>query len=256
HNWLTDAYPEATPTGTVLLSAFTTKLAIYALARAYPGAEPLVYIGAAMTVFPIFYAVIENDNSPGVSYEDRWREVQAGQPGAVDPVGNVVYRTDDGGDSWRRTTENTVGERDNYYGRIVVDPGDENTVYVMASMVHKSTDGGRSWSRAFEYGGDNHALWIDPDNRDHMLLGYDYGFAMSFDSGANWQHLDNVSMAQIYAIGVDMEYPYNVYGGLQDFGSWKGPSVKKGRFPIRFEDWEHVQGGDGFYNQVDPTNGR
>ena len=61
HNWLTDAYPEATPTGTVLLSAFTTKLAIYALARAYPGAEPLVYIGAAMTVFPIFYAVIEND---------------------------------------------------------------------------------------------------------------------------------------------------------------------------------------------------
>ncbi len=61
HNWLTDAYPEATPTGTVFLSAFTTKLAIYALARAYPGAEPLVYIGAAMTVFPIFYAVIEND---------------------------------------------------------------------------------------------------------------------------------------------------------------------------------------------------
>ncbi len=61
HNWLTDAYPEATPTGTVILSAFTTKLAIYALARAYPGAEPLVYIGAAMTVFPIFYAVIEND---------------------------------------------------------------------------------------------------------------------------------------------------------------------------------------------------
>ncbi len=204
----------------------------------------------------ILYAVIGNDNSPGVAYEDRWREVQAGQPGAVDPVGNLVYRTDDGGDSWRRTTENTVGERDNYYGRIVVDPGDENTVYVMASMVHKSTDGGRSWSRAFEYGGDNHALWIDPDNRDHMLLGYDYGFAMSFDSGANWQHLDNLSMAQIYAIGVDMEYPYNVYGGLQDFGSWKGPSTKKGRFPIRFEDWEHVQGGDGFYNQVDPTNGR
>ena len=204
----------------------------------------------------ILYAVIENDNSPGVAYEDRWREVQAGQPGSVDAVGNVVYRTDDGGESWRQTTENTVGERNNYYGRIVVDPGDENTVYVMASMVHKSIDGGRSWSRAFEYGGDNHALWIDPDNRDHMLLGYDYGFAMSFDSGANWQHLDNVSMAQIYAIGVDMEYPYNVYGGLQDFGSWKGPSVKKGRFPIRFEDWEHVQGGDGFYNQVDPTNGR
>lgn len=213
-----------------------------------------------MAIYPrnpeILYAVIENDNSPGVAYEDRWREVQAGQPGAVEPVGSVVYRTDNGGESWRQTTEAPVGERTNYYGQIIVDPNDVDTVYVMASMVHKSTDGGRTWARGFEYGGDNHALWIDPDDSDHMLLGYDYGFAMSFDSGMNWQHIDNVSMAQIYAIGVDMEYPYNVYGGLQDFGSWKGPSTKKGRFPIRFEDWEHVQGGDGFYNQVDPTNGR
>ena len=204
----------------------------------------------------ILYAVIENDNAPGVSYEDRWREVQAGQPGAVEPVGSVVYRSDDGGGSWLQTTEGAVGERTNYYGQIIVDPNDEDTVYVMASMVHKSTDGGRTWSRGFEYGGDNHVLWIDPDNTAHMLLGYDYGFAMSYDAGANWQHIDNVSMAQIYAIGVDMEFPYNVYGGLQDFGSWRGPSTKKGRFPIRFEDWEHVQGGDGFYNQVDPTNGR
>jgi photosystem II stability/assembly factor-like uncharacterized protein len=213
-----------------------------------------------LTIYPrnpeVLYAVIENDNSPGVSDEDRWREVQAGQPASVEPVGNVVYRTDDGGDSWSQTTEATVGERNNYYGQIVVDPNDENIVYVMASMVHRSTDGGRSWSRAFEYGGDNHVLWIDAENSEHMLLGYDYGFATSFDSGANWLHIDNVSMAQIYAIGVDMEYPYNVYGGLQDFGSWKGPSAKKGRFPIRFEDWEHVQGGDGFYNLVDPTNGR
>lgn len=204
----------------------------------------------------ILYAVIENDNAPGVSFDDRWREVQAGQPGAVEPIGNVVYRTDDGGQSWRQTTDETVGERNNYYGRIVVDPNDANTVYVMASMVHKSTDGGQTWARGFEYGGDNHALWIDPSNSEHMLMGYDYGFAVSFDAGANWAHVDNVSMAQIYAIGVDMEYPYNVYGGLQDFGSWRGPSTKKGRFPIRFEDWEHVRGGDGFYNQVDPRNGR
>ncbi len=204
----------------------------------------------------IVYAVIENDNAPGIPFADRWREVQAGQPGAVEPIGSVVYRSDDGGASWRQTTDDTVSERNNYYGQIVVDPADEDTVYVMGSMVHKSTDGGRTWTRGFEYGGDNHALWIDPSNTQHMLLGYDYGFAVSYDAGANWAHIDNVSMAQIYAIGVDMEYPYNVYGGLQDFGSWKGPSTKKGRFPIRFEDWEHVKGGDGFYNQVDPTNGR
>ncbi|MEE3151514.1 MAG: hypothetical protein VX300_04500, partial [Acidobacteriota bacterium] len=100
------------------------------------------------TIYPgnpdVLYAVIENDNSEGVSYEDRWSEVQAGKPGAVEPIGSVVYRTDDGGQSWRQTTESTVGERNNYYGQIVVDPGDDNTVYVMDSMVHKSTDGGRS----------------------------------------------------------------------------------------------------------------
>ena len=126
------------------------------------------------TIYPgnpdVLYAVIENDNSEGVSYEDRWSEVQAGKPGAVEPIGSVVYRTDDGGQSWRQTTESTVGERNNYYGQIVVDPGDDNTVYVMDSMVHKSTDGGRSWSRAFEYGGDNHVLWIDPENRDLSLI--------------------------------------------------------------------------------------
>ena len=213
-----------------------------------------------LTIYPrnpdVLYAVIENDNAPGVSYETRWNEVHAGQSGAVAAIGNEVYRTDDAGRSWRKTTEETVGERNNYYGAVVVDPNDASTVYVMASMVHKSTDGGVTWSRGFEYGGDNHVLWIDPANSAHQLLGYDYGFAVSFDSGANWAHVDNVSMAQIYAIGVDMEYPYNVYGGLQDFGSWRGPSTKKGRFPIRFEDWEHVRGGDGFYNQVDPTNGR
>ena len=68
-----------------------------------------------------------------------------------------------------------------------------------------------------------------------MLLGYDYGFAMSYESGKNWLHVDNVSMTQLYAIGVDMDYPYNVYGGMKDFGSWKGPSTKKRAFsyPVR-----------------------
>jgi photosystem II stability/assembly factor-like uncharacterized protein len=204
----------------------------------------------------VVYAVIENDNSPGVDQAARWREVSAGQPPSAEPIGSEIYRSDDGGLSWHKTTGRIVGERNNYYGGIVIDPNDADTVYVMDSMVHKSTDGGRTWARGFEYGGDNHALWIDPTNSAHMLLGYDYGFATSFDGGTNWAHVDNVSMAQIYAIGVDMEYPYNVYGGLQDFGSWRGPSTKKGRFPIRFEDWEHVRGGDGFFNQVDPTNGR
>ncbi len=202
------------------------------------------------------YAIIEDDNSPELSYEERWAEVQAGKPASENVVGNIVYRTDNGGDSWRQVSEGPVGERANYYAQIIVDPNDDNVVYVLASMVHKSTNAGRTWARGIRYAGDNHVLWIDPKNSEHMLIGYDYGFAISYDTGKNWFHIDNVSMAQLYAIGVDMDYPYNVYGGLQDFGSWKGPSTKKGRFPIRFEDWEHVLGGDGFYNQVDPTNSR
>ena len=204
----------------------------------------------------ILYSIIEDENSPEMSSEKRWREIQSGKEPSKPLVGNIVYRTDDAGKSWKQVSEGNVGERMNYYARIFVDPNDVNTVYVMGAQVDKSTDGGKTWSRGFEYAGDNHVLWIDPKDSKHMLLGYDYGFAISYDSGKNWLHIDNVSMAQLYAIGVDMDYPYNVYGGMQDFGSWKGPSIKKGRFPIRFEDWEHVLGGDGFYNQVDPTNSR
>jgi len=204
----------------------------------------------------ILYTIIEDENSLEMSYEERWKEIQSGKEPSKPIVGNIVYRTDNAGVSWRQVSVGNVGERMNYYARIFVDPNDDNSVYVMGAQVDKSTDGGKTWSRAFEYAGDNHVLWIDPEDSKHMLLGYDYGFAISYDSGKNWLHIDNVSMAQLYAIGVDMDYPYNVYGGMQDFGSWKGPSTKKGRFPIRFEDWEHVQGGDGFYNQVDPTNSR
>jgi len=204
----------------------------------------------------ILYAIIEDANSPGMSYGERWSEIQKGKPSSQSTVGNIVYRTDGAGRSWRQVSEGNVGGRPNYYGNIIVDPNDENIVYVLSEQVDVSKDGGKTWSRAFEYGGDNHVLWINPHDSRHMLLGYDYGFAISYDSGKNWLHIDNVSMAQLYAIGVDMDYPYNVYGGMQDFGCWKGPSTKKGRFPIRFEDWEHVLGGDGFYCQVDPTNSR
>ncbi|MFQ5865576.1 MAG: hypothetical protein ACE5IW_10140 [bacterium] len=204
----------------------------------------------------ILYAIIEDANSPGVPDSVRQQELNNGKPAAKGTVGNIVYRTDDAGKEWRQVSEGTVGGRGNYYGQIVVDPNDAEHVYVMGTRVNESNDGGRTWKKAFRYGGDNHVLWIDPDDSRHMLLGYDYGMAITYDSGEHWYHPDELPMAQLYAIGVDMDYPYNVYGGMQDFGSWKGPSTKKGRFPIRFEDWEHMQGGDGFYNLVDPTNSR
>ncbi len=204
----------------------------------------------------IIYATIDNANSPGVADKMRYQELLEGKPPKVPTIGHEIYRTNNAGETWTKVSPEgkSIGNRSNYYGQIRVDPNDENHIYVLSTRVDESWDGGKTWQRAFRYGGDNHALWIDPQNSRHMLLGYDYGMAITYDRGKNWYHPDELPLAQLYAIGVDMNYPYNVYGGMQDFGSWKGPSTKKGRFPIRFEDWEHMLGGDGFYNQIDPTN--
>jgi photosystem II stability/assembly factor-like uncharacterized protein len=204
----------------------------------------------------ILYAIVEDANSPEMSFDERWIEIQNCRPSSKPTVGNIVYRSDDAGITWYQASKGNVGGRPNYYGQIIVDPNNDKIVYVLSEKVDISKDAGKTWSRAFEYGGDNHVLWINPTDSRHMILGYDYGFARSYDSGKNWIHFDNVSLAQLYAINFDMDFPYNVYGGMQDFGTWKGPSIKKGRFPIRFEDWEHVLGGDGFYMQVDPTDSR
>jgi photosystem II stability/assembly factor-like uncharacterized protein len=169
----------------------------------------------------------------------------------------TVYRTDDGGGSWRQvSSDDAPPQGGSYYGQIRVDPNDEDHVYLLSTIVQESRDGGKTWERAWTWAGDNHALWIDPDDSRHMLLGYDFGFSITYDGGKNWYHPDNLPLAYLYAVGVDMSYPYNVYGGTQDNGGWKGPSTKKGRIPIRLEDWEHVVGGDGFYHQIDPVTNR
>ena len=206
----------------------------------------------------ILYATIDNANSPGVSDDVRRSELFDGKRASRPTVGHGIYRSDDAGESWRRVSKEgeSIGNRSNYYGQIIVDPNDEDHLYVLSSRVDVSADGGKTWTLPIRYGGDNHVLWIDPADSRHMIMGYDYGMAITHDAGAQWYHPDELSMAQLYAVGIDMDYPYNVYGGTQDFGSWKGPSTKKGRFPIRFEDWEHMNGGDGFYNQVDPTDSR
>ena len=206
----------------------------------------------------ILYATVDNANSPGVSDETRREELFQGKRPSKPTVGHVIYRSDDAGESWRQVSAEgeSIGERSNYYGQIIIDPNDDKRLYVLSSSVDVSEDGGKTWNKPIRYGGDNHVLWIDPADSRHMIMGYDYGMAITHDGGEHWYHPDELSMAQFYAVGVDMDYPYNVYGGTQDFGSWKGPSTKKGRFPIRFEDWEHMNGGDGFYNQVDPTDSR
>jgi len=206
----------------------------------------------------IVYATIDNANVVGQSEAARWQQLVSGLMIEESTIGHQIFRSDDGGTGWRQVSRpgESIGNRSNYYGQIIVDPANSQHVYVLSEIVQESFDGGQSWQQGIRYGGDNHVLWINPGNSRHLLMGYDYGMAISRDAGANWYHPDELSMAQVYAVGIDNERPYNVYAGMQDFGSWKGPSTKKGRFPIRFEDWEHVNGGDGFYNRADPLDGR
>jgi photosystem II stability/assembly factor-like uncharacterized protein len=233
-----------------------------------------------LAVYPknpkILYACVENVNKPGLSEEERWKEIQEGKSsrGMID---GEIYRSDDAGMTWRKVSpekQSVGGSPGYYYGQIIVDPSDDQVVYILSVGVLASRDGGKTWGAPFRFGGDNHALWIDPADSKHMLLGYDHGMGVTWDGGQNWYHPDFLSVAQFYAVDYDMSYPYRVAGGLQDNGSVLGPSTKPGsseggRFgmmgapsgipggpPIRLEDWYGVGGGDGMYNVFDRMTNR
>jgi len=202
----------------------------------------------------ILYACVENVNKKDMSDDERWKEIQAGKSssGMID---GEVFRSEDAGEHWSKVTPDNKsigGAPAYYYGRIIIDPTDEQIVHVLSASSWSTYDGGKTWkSGVFDFGGDDHALWIDPTNNRHLILGYDHGLGISYDGGKNWYHPDNLSLAQCYAIGVDMAYPYHVGIGLQDNGSWVGPNSKPAGNPILIEDWKRVGGGDGMYNVFD-----
>ena len=216
----------------------------------------------------VLYAEIENANKPGMSAEDRYKEVLAGKSSAG-MIDGEIYRSDDAGATWAKVSpekQSVGGAPGYYYGQIIVDPNDANVVYVLSVGVMASRDGGKTWTSPFRFGGDNHALWIDPKDSGHMLLGYDHGLGLTWDGGKNWYHPDFLPLAQFYAIDFDMSTPYRVSGGLQDNGSLMGPSTNVGASggygrsvggpPIRLEDWFGVGGGDGMYNVFDRMTNR
>jgi len=161
-----------------------------------------------------------------------------------------LYKSTDGGESWTRI--NSVNPRPMYFSQIRVDPTDDKYIYVLGITLYRSEDGGKTFktdSGAFHP--DQHALWIDPRDGRHMLLGTDGGFYVTYDRMVRWQYLNTMAIGQFYHVTVDSRQPYRVYGGLQDNGSWGGPShTLDGRGPIN-EDWILVGGGDGFVCRVD-----
>jgi photosystem II stability/assembly factor-like uncharacterized protein len=161
-----------------------------------------------------------------------------------------VYKSTDGGESWTRI--NSVNPRPMYFSQIRVDPTDEKYVYVTGIELYRSQDGGKTFKADDgAYHPDQHALWIDPRDGRHILLGTDGGFYVTYDRMHRWEYLNNMAIGQFYHVAIDSRQPYRVYGGLQDNGSWGGPShTLDGQGPIN-EDFIVAGGGDGFVCRVD-----
>jgi photosystem II stability/assembly factor-like uncharacterized protein len=171
---------------------------------------------------------------------------------------NALYGSTDGGVSWRRINDDRdVMSRPFYYADLRVDPRDPRRIYDLATVVRVSQDGGRTfrtlvgWQQAHP---DHHALWIDPDDPRHLFAGNDGGLYESRDHGGSWRFCANLPLAQYYHVRVDHETPFHVYGGMQDNGSWRGPSQVWENGGIRNHHWHEVAFGDGFDTSPDPAD--
>lgn len=170
--------------------------------------------------------------------------------------GPGVYRSDDGGETWQYLLRHT--SRPMYHGRIAINPSDENLIYVIARDFRFSKDGGKRfsgkpWRGA---GGDDHDLWLSPQDKNVFYTASDQGAHLTVDGGKSFLSFNNMAIAQYYAIGVDMRDPYWVYGGMQDIGGFGGPSNSRDSYGILNDHNIEVNGGDGFHMQVDPTDWR
>jgi photosystem II stability/assembly factor-like uncharacterized protein len=178
----------------------------------------------------------------------------------VEAKKNAIYRSDDGGMKWRQVSQKgDFGNRPFYYADIYVDSKNENRIYSIHSTVTYSIDGGVNWQTLIPYYGvhpDHQAWWIHPDDPNYIIEGNDGGMAISRDRGKTWRFVENLPLAQFYHINVDNDWPYHVYGGMQDNGSWKGPAYALRRGGIRNAYWTELYFGDGFDVVPDPENSR
>lgn len=176
----------------------------------------------------------------------------------IEATRNALYRSEDGGRSWNMINNSRgVNSRPFYFADIRVDPQNENRIYGMQVDLMLSTDGGRSFNSitpGSRVHSDHHALWIHPQDGNIIIDGNDGGIALSNDRGKTWRFVDNLPLGQFYHINVDQNVPYNVYGGMQDNGSWRGPSAVWENSGIRNWHWSEVCFGDGFATLVDPSD--
>jgi len=145
---------------------------------------------------------------------------------------NGLYKSVDGGEKWNLVSKKNIGNRPFYYADLFVDSGNENRLWNLWTYVSKSEDGGKTFETILDYGKgvhpDHHAFWQHPTDPNYMIEGNDGGINISRDNGVNWRFVENIPVAQFYHINYDMEIPYNIGGGMQDNGSWVGPSSIRG----------------------------
>ena len=215
----------------------------------------------------ILSAVVENANTRPPTK----KEIELAQSRGMEPreqeIGGELYRTEDGGKSWVKMNsaeDNVSGKGPYYFSQLRVDPNNDKNLFITGVSLANSTDGGKTWNdldwpptRLFsKMFGDTRTLWIDPQNSDRIILGSDGGIFVSYDGGKTCDHRYNIPLTENYAIGVDMEDPYNVYVGIQDHELWKGPSNSAAERGITLMDWVAVGNGDGMFAQVDPNDSR
>jgi photosystem II stability/assembly factor-like uncharacterized protein len=183
----------------------------------------------------VVYALVEADTAKGMKQR---------------PSG--LYRSNDGGATWQKMNSNDV--RPFYYSQVRVDPKNPDRVYWSSTPLNYSDDGGKMVRNAAgAVHVDDHAMWIDPNDPAHFVIGEDGGIAQTWDKGGNYDVLNLFAIGQFYDVSYDFAVPYKVCGGLQDNGSWCGPSRRRSG-PITSAMWMTVGGGDGFYTAQDPTD--
>src|SRR5215467_2103542 len=212
------------------------------------------------------YALVDNRNNRAATEEEVRQSRERNIPMRERAVGGEVYRTDDEGVTWRKVSADggDMSSKTGYaFNQLRVDQNNPERLFITGANLSSSEDGGKTWtgagrsqSRPFRLAfGDFRTVWIDPQNSDRIIAGSDGGGFISYDGGKTCDHLDNLPLGEVYALTVDMENPYNIYAGLQDHESWKGPS-NGWSGSIGLEDWITVGVGDGMYNQIDPTDSR
>jgi len=165
-----------------------------------------------------------------------------------------IFRSEDKGLTWKKMS--STNPRPMYYSKIRIDPNNDQRIWVLGASIHVSDDGGKTFRTDYvrEIHPDHHAMWINPANSNHMIVGGDGGIHFSYDRGQTWDFVNTLPLGQFYEIGFDMRKPYYIYGGTQDNASWGGPSATWYSLGITNDEWYAVAGGDGFYAQVDPSD--